>query len=371
MGRVEIAPVAGRPELGAFVALPYQLHGRDPCFTPPLRRDVRAQLDPAKNAFFAHAERELFLARRGSRVCGRIAAIHDLAHQRVHGDGAGFFGFFETTDDPEVAVALLEAAAGFLRARGCRLLRGPFSPSINDEAGLLVEGFETPAVVMMPHNPPYYPRLVEAAGLRRVKDLLAFESASLELPARLLAATATVERRYGISTRPIEMGSFATEIDHVKRLFNDGWRHNWGAVPLDDAEVAQLASQLRPLVVPELVIFALHRGEPVGFAAALADLNVALRANPSGRLFPGLFKLLWARRRITRLRVLLLGVLPEWRGRGIDALLYRRVWENGRARGFDWAEAGWVLEDNHAMLNALEQMGFRRYKTYRVYERAL
>jgi GNAT superfamily N-acetyltransferase len=371
MGRVEIASVTGPRELEAFVGLPYELHRHDPCFTPPLRRDVRAQLDPARNPFFSHAARELFLARRDGRVKGRIAAIHDRAHESVHADGAGFFGYFESADDPELAGALFDAAAAWLRARGRTRLVGPLSPSINDEAGLLVDGFATPSVVMMPHNPACYPRLVEAAGFHKLKDLLAFESTGTELPARLLAATEIVERRYAVTTRRIEMRRFAQEVELVKRLFNAGWQRNWGAVPLDEAEIAQLARQLKPVVVPELVIFAEHRGEAIGFAAAIPDMNLALRANPSGRLFPGLLKVLWASRRITRLRVILLGVLPEWHGRGVDALLYRRIWENGRARGYDWAEAGWVLEDNQPMINGLHRMGFRVYKTYRVYERPI
>jgi GNAT superfamily N-acetyltransferase len=371
MGRVEIAPVARRRDLEEFVALPYALHRHDRCFTPLLRRDVRAQLDAAGNPFFSHAERELFLARRGERVAGRIAAICDRAHEAAHGDGAGFFGYFESEDDPELAGALFDAAAAHLRRLGRTRLRGPFSPSINDEAGLLVDGFGTPSVLMMPHNPEYYPRLVEASGFRKLKDLLSFENTDTSLPARLVAATETVERRYGVSTRPIEMRRFPQEVELVKRLFNTGWRRNWGAVPLDAAEIAYLARQLKPVVVPDLVIFAEHRGEPVGFGAAVPDMNVALRANPSGRVFPGLLRVLWASRGITRLRVLLLGVLPEWQGRGVDALLYRRIWENGRARGYDWAEAGWVLEDNQPMINALRRMGFRVHKTYRVYERPI
>ncbi len=371
MGEVEIVPVAGRRDLEAFVALPYQLHRRDPCFTPPLRRDVRAQLDVSGNPFFRHAVRELFLARRDGRVVGRIAALHDAAHERVHRDGAGFFGFFETACDAEVAQGLLGAASAFLRERGARTLRGPLSPSINDEAGLLVEGFETPSVVMMPYNPPYYAELVERAGLRKLKDLLAFERAATELPERLAKAARVVGRRHGITIRTIDLRRFPQEVELVKRLFNDGWQSNWGAVPLDDAEIAQLARQLRPVLVPELVVFAEVRGEPVGFAAAIPDMNVALRANPSGRLFPGILKVLWASRRITRLRVVLLGVLPAWRGRAIDALLHHHIWQSACARGFSWAEAGWVLEDNHAMRNALGRMGFRAYKTYRIYERAL
>ncbi len=371
MASTEIAPVRGRSDLEAFLALPYELHRRLPGWTPLLRRDVRTALDPARNPFFDHAERELFLARRGARVVGRIAAILDRLHNETHGDRVGMFGFFESVDEREVACALFDAAAAWLRARQRDVLRGPLSPSINDEAGLLVDGFETPSVLMMPHNPRYYPALVEGAGFRKAKDLLAFQSTGTELPARLVAATEVVSKRYGVACRRIDMKRFPDEVALVQRLFNSGWQSNWGAVPLTDREVGHLAAQLKPLVVPDVVLFAEHERRPIGFGAAVPDLNVALRANPSGRLFPGILKVLWASRRITRLRVLLLGFVPEWHGRGVDAVLYRHIWENGRARGYDWAEAGWILEDNHAMINGLTRMGFEVYKTYRVYERPI
>jgi GNAT superfamily N-acetyltransferase len=371
MGNLDTAPVRGRSDLEAFVALPYELNRALPGWTPPLRRDVRTTLDPARNPFFDHAERQLFLARRGGRVVGRVAAIHDRLHDETHGGRVGFFGFFESVDDHAVAGALFDAAAGWLRERGRDTLRGPLNPSINDEAGLLVDGFETPSVLMMPHNPRYYPALVEGAGFRKAKDLLAFESTGTELPERLVAATELVSKRYGVTCRRIDMRRFPEEVALIERLFNAGWQRNWGYVPLTPREVDHLAAQLKPLVVPDVVVFAERSGEPIGFAAAVPDFNVALRANPSGRLFPGILKVLWASRRITRLRVLLLGVAPEWQGRGIDALLYRHVWENGRSRGYDWAEAGWILEDNHAMINGLKRMGFEAYKTYRVYERPI
>jgi len=367
----DVAPVESHRDLDAFVALPYELHRGDPCWTPALRRDVRALLTPGKNPYWEHAERRLFLARAGDRVVGRIAAITDRLHQEAHADDAGFFGFFESVDDAAVAAALVEAAAGWLRARGKRVVRGPLSPSINEEAGLLVSGFETPSVIMMPHNPRYYPPLLEGLGFVKAKDLVAFQNTHATLPERLVAATDVVHRRYGVRTRPIDMKRFADEVALIKRLFNAAWEKNWGYVPLTDHEIDHLAAQLRPIVVPEIVAFAERGGEPVGFAAAVPDFNVALRANPSGRAFPGLVKVLWASRRITRIRVLLLGVLPEWQGRGVDALLYRAIWENGRRRGYDWAEGGWVLEDNHAMVNGLARMGFVPYKTYRVYEKAL
>jgi GNAT superfamily N-acetyltransferase len=371
MASTEIAPVRERSDLEAFLALPYELHRGLPGWTPLLRRDVRTTLDPARNPFFDHAERELFLARRAGRVVGRVGAIHDRLHNETHRDHVGVFGFFESVDDREVACALFDAAIAWLRARGRDALRGPLSPSINDEAGLLVDGFDTPSVLMMPHNPRYYPALVEGAGFRKAKDLLAFQSTGTELPARLLAATEVVSKRYGVACRRIDMKRFPAEVALVQKLFNAGWESNWGAVPLTDREVGHLAAQLKPLVVPDVVLFAEHEGRPIGFGAAVPDLNVALRANPSGRLFPGILKVLWASRRITRLRVLLLGLVPEWQGRGVDALLCRHIWENGRALGYEWAEAGWILEDNHAMINGLTRMGFAVYKTYRVYERPI
>jgi GNAT superfamily N-acetyltransferase len=180
-----------------------------------------------------------------------------------------------------------------------------------------------------------------------------------------------VGRRYGVTTRHIDMSRFWDEVAVIKELFNAGWERNWGFVPLTDREVDHLAKQLKPLVVPELVVFAERRGQPIGFAAAIPDFNVALRANRSGRLFPGILRVLWASRRITRIRVLLLGTLPDWRNRGVDALLYRRVWEDGYAKGYRWAEAGWILDDNQPMINGLVRMGFEVYKTYRLYERPI
>jgi GNAT superfamily N-acetyltransferase len=371
MSQMGITPVDGRRDREAFVALPYALHRGDRCWTPMLRRDVRALIDPARNPFFEHAEGRLFLAKVGGRAIGRIAALHDRLHIETHADRTGFFGFFECVDDRAAAAALFDAAADWLKGRGLATLRGPLNPSINDEAGLLVDGFDAPSVLMMPHNPSYYVALIEGAGFQKARDLLAFQSTHTALPPRLVEATEVVGRRYGVTTRHIDMSRFWDEVAVIKELFNAGWERNWGFVPLTDREVDHLAKQLKPLVVPELVVFAERRGQPIGFAAAIPDFNVALRANRSGRLFPGILRVLWASRRITRIRVLLLGTLPDWRNRGVDALLYRRVWEDGYAKGYRWAEAGWILDDNQPMINGLVRMGFEVYKTYRLYERPI
>jgi GNAT superfamily N-acetyltransferase len=365
---LEVAPVRGGRDLAAFVAFPYTLHRDDPQWTAPLRRDVRTLLSPAKNPFFRHAQAEHYLARRDGGVVGRITAIENTLHNEFHRDRVGFFGFFESQDDQAVASALIEAAAGWAKGRRLAVLRGPTSFSTNDEAGLLVDGFDTPPVLMMPHNPPHYARLVEATGLRKAKDLLVYEKTVDPPPARLVDRAATLKVRHDVRLRPLDLARFDEEVGRVKRLYNAGWERNWGFVPMTDAEIDFLAKHLRPVVVKDLVLFAEHAGTPIGFAVALPDLNVALRTNPSGQLLPGILKILWASRRIDRLRILLLGTLPEWRGKGVDALLYLELWQAARARGYRWAEAGWILEDNHPMRNALVRMGFAVYKTYRLYD---
>jgi GNAT superfamily N-acetyltransferase len=326
-------------------------------------------LSRTKNPFFEHAEAEYFLARREGEVVGRIAAIHNRLHNEVHADRVGFFGFFEAVNDAAVAAALLEAAAAWLQPRRLDVLRGPVSFSTNDEAGLLVDGFETPPAVMMPHNPPYYATLLEAAGLHKAKDLLAYQRSDTGLPERLVRGASLTEQRYGLRVRALDMKRFDREVEVIKRLYNASWERNWGFVPMTDHEIDHLARQLKPVVVPEIVLFAERGDETAGFAVALPDLNVALRANPSGRMFPGILRVLWAARKIDRIRILLLGVVPAWRGKGIDVMLFKHVWEKATAKGYYWGEGGWILEDNHAMRNGLERMGFEVYKTYRIYER--
>ena len=365
-------PVRSAADLERFIALPYRLHRDDPLWVPPLRLDIRKMLDRRRNPFFEHAEAEYFLAVRArGEVVGRIAAIHNRAHNSFHTDTVGFFGFFESVDDLEVARALFDAAADWLRARGLDVMRGPASFSTNDECGLLVDGFDTPPTVLNPHNPRSYVPLVEQAGFTKAMDLWQFQSTNPSMPERLIRAAQLMAERQRIRLRHIDMKRFNDEVERIKRVYNSAWEKNWGFVPMTDAEIDHLARQLKPVVVPELVVFVEKDGETIGFAAALPDLNVALRKNPSGRLFPGIFRILWAARRITRIRILLLGLLKPYRKTGADALMYHWIWEKGCALGYRWAEAGWILEDNTPMNNALVRIGFQHYKTLRLYDRPL
>ncbi|MGH7606668.1 MAG: GNAT family N-acetyltransferase [Gemmatimonadales bacterium] len=370
---MEIVPVSDGRGLDRFIAFPYDHYRADQLWVPQLRRDVRTLLTPGKNPFFEHADAQYFLAvrRADDRTVGRIGAIRNDAHTREHGDRVGFYGFFESIDDADVAHALFDAAAGWLRARGCDTMRGPMSPSINDECGLLISGIATPPTLLMPYNPPFYVRLHEQYGFVKAKDLLAYEGGGAEPPARFVRLAQRVVERAGITLRPLDMKRFAAEIDLVKALYNQAWEKNWGFVPLTEAEIDHLAAQLKPIVIPDLVVFAERAGQLVGFGVGLPDLNVALRHNRSGRLFPGILKILWHMRKIHRARILLLGVIPEFRGRGVDAVLYHWVWNNCVKHGMPWGEAGWILEDNALMNKAATQMGFRLTKTYRVYDKAL
>jgi GNAT superfamily N-acetyltransferase len=374
---VRVRAARDRRDRQRFVDLPYRLHARDPLWVPPLRRDVELLLSREKNPFFEHAEAEYFLAERAGEVVGRIAAISNRLHNETHGDRVGFFGFFESTDDQAVADALLDAAAEWCRARGHDVLRGPASFSVNDECGLLVDGFETPPALMMPHNPRYYVTLLERAGLGKAKDLWVYEGGSEEryipVPERLARGTELIRQRMGITIRPLDMKNFEGEVERIKQLYNAAWEKNWGFVPMTDHEIDHLAAQFKPVVIPELVPIAEKDGKVIGFGITLPDLNVVFRRNRSGRMFPMILKLLWAlkTRKIRRARILLLGVLPEYRGKGVDAMLYHWIWTRSGERGIYWGEAGWILEDNPAMNAGLEKMTFKVYKTYRLYDRAI
>jgi GNAT superfamily N-acetyltransferase len=370
-----VRTVRSSRDLRAFIDFPYRHYARDPLWVPPLRREVRSLLSRRHNPFFDHGEAAYFVAERNGEVVGRIAAIDNQLHTETHRDGVGFFGLFECIDDSSVAAELLRAASDWIGRRGLATLRGPVTFSVNQECGLLVAGYDTPPALMMPHNPPYYGRLLQQAEFRKIKDLWVYEVGGPDLdppvPERISGRMQRIAERSGIRLRPIDMGHLDREAERIRLVFNAAWAENWGFVPLTGGEVGQMVKQLKSIVIPELVPVAEKDGEMIGFALTVPDLNQVLRSNRSGRLLPVLPKLLWSlwRRKFYRLRVLLLGVLPEYRSRGIDAMLWHWIWSRVARNGIRWGEAGWILEDNAAMKNATERMGFRRYKTYRLFDR--
>lgn len=367
--------VESRRDLQHFIDLPYRLHARDPLWVPPLRMDLDTILSRTKNPFFEHAEADYFIAERNGEVVGRVAAIHNRLHNETHEDKVGFFGFFECVQEQGVADALLAEAGNWIRAHGLDTMRGPASFSTNDECGVLVEGFDTPNTLMMPHNPPFYPMMIEAAGFKKAKDLLVYrggyETAYIPVPERLARGTELIQKRQGITIRPLDMKNFDADVELIKQIYNGAWEKNWGFIPMTDHEIDHLAKQFKPVVNPDLVPFAMKDGKVVGFGLVLPDFNQVFRTNRNGRVFPSALSLLWAikRKKIRRCRILLLGILPEWRGKGIDAMLYHYIWTTSPKHGITWGEAGWILEDNPAMNAGLEKMGFTVYKTYRLYDK--
>ncbi len=374
---ISVRTVESSADLSSFIDLPYRLYEDVPNWVPPFRRDVRTQLDRSLNPFFEHGEAEYFLAERSGRVVGRIAAIVNHLHNETHRDRVGFFGFFECVADAEAAEALLSRAAEWLVERGMTSMRGPMSFSVNEECGVLVEGFDEPPALLMPYNRPYYDPLLKGVGLEPIKDLLAYRGGSPEAPVtppeRLSRAASRLERRLGLTLRPANMKNFATEVQKVREIFNASWNDNWGFVPMTQSEIAHGAGEFKPIVVPDLMPFAMREGREVAFALALPNVNEVLINNRSGALFPTAPKLVWSLKRgkIRSVRIFLLGVLPELRGKGVDALLYLWIWSRGAEHGFPAGEAGWILEDNRPMNAGLLKMGFEPAKRYRVYEKAV
>ena len=320
---------------------------------------------------------QLFIARRGDEVVGRVSAQIDQEHNRYHDEHTGFFGFFESIDDPTVALALTDAAESWLAARGMDRIRGPMNFSANGEVGLLLEGFDMPPMVLMPYTHEYYLRLMEASGYEKVKDLYAYrwdkQPVAEGPPARMVAE---LRKRPEVTVRRANIKRFDEEVRTILRLYNDSFSQNWGFVPATEAEAKQMANDLRLIVDPEIVPFVEVNGVPAGVALAIPNLNEAIR-DLNGRLFPfGFIKLLWRLkvRRVRTGRLVILGIAKEFRTRayaGLAYLLCDEIYHGGTARGYDWAEFSWTLEDNHLINNLIEKVDAVRYKKYRLYEKSL
>ena len=371
---IEVRPVTGRADLDRFIKLPWLIYADDPAWVAPLITEVREVLNPIKHPFHRHADVETFLAFRNGEVVGRIAAIVNRAHNEFHGDRMGFFGLFESIDDPAVANALLQRAEAWLSQRGCDRSQGPMNLSTNEELyspGVLVDGFDKPPAIMMTHSPPYYARLLEQAGYTKAKDLLAYWCDGDVMPERLRRALDTLTKRLNITLRTLDLKNFDREVERIKEVYNSAWERNWGFVPMTEEEFSFMARKLRPIVDPRMCLLAEHEGEPIAFALQLPDFNRALK-HVNGRLLPiGVFKFLWYKRKIRSVRVITLGAKPEWRNKGLDGLLMGKAYEVLQPLDMPRGECSWILEDNFAMRNALERAGGFVYKTYRIFEKPL
>jgi hypothetical protein len=369
---IHVEEVTTSQALSAFIRFPWTIYKNDLYWISPLLKDQRSKFSPS-HPFYSHAEMILFLARKNGQVIGRIAGIIDRHYVEFHHENLGFFGFFESIRDPEVADLLLSAVRDWLRGHGMEKMAGPMNPSTNDECALLVEGFDSPPVLMMSYNPPYYASLLEGWGLKKAMDLYAyFLSESTFNRDRLIRITERiVKREPRLHLRPINLRRFDAELAIVKEIYNDAWSKNWGFVPLTDQEIDFTAKTLKPLVVADLVLFAYLGEEPVGFAVGLPDYNQVLK-HLNGKLGPlGLLKFLYYSRKIHTVRVMLLGIKRAFQKKGIETLLYVESLRRGPSRGYYQAECSWILENNLPMQKGLEAMGGKRYKTYRIYEKTL
>jgi hypothetical protein len=367
---LEISEATSRKDLHDFIDFPYSLYSKDPLYAPPLRMEMKEQFS-AKNPFFAHAEAKYFIARTGKKTVGRVAAVINRRHIEFHEETAGFFSFFESIDDHRVAGGVLDAARGALREKGMTVMRGPMNFSTNEECGFLIEGFEEPPMLMTPYNPPYYRTLMEGYGMRKAKDLYAFiHEVRAALPEKVLRVAAIAEKR-GISVRPVDKKKFSDEMRVFQEVYNSAWEKNWGFIPLTDAEILYLGERLKQIAVPELTLIAEDNGVPVGFLGLLPDFNHVLR-HMYGRLNPlTLVKALYYSRKITDLRLLLLGIKGEYRNRGVDALLYREGFKGIKKGNYKRLEFSWILEDNIQVQRIVELVGGTLYKKYRIYEKEI
>ena len=366
-----------RRELSRFFDVADALYANDPLFVAPIRSDV-AKVFQDENPFFRHGEMQLFMARRNGKDVGRIAAILDRNHNEFHGEKAAFFGFFEAENDAEVAGKLLEAAALWGRERKMGVLRGPTNPTLNDEVGLLVDGFDSAPVVMMTYNPRYYASLIESQGFHKAKDLLAYWFPLDEKPLDRLTRVAERFRKRlpEIRVRNVTKKGLARDLVRMREVYNEAWEKIWGFVPMTAEEMDFMAARLKPLLVPELLWLAEAPRpdgsfEPMAFMLMLPDYNVAI-APTRGRLLPfGWLKFLLAQRRIRTVRVLVLGVKAPWRQSGVQSIMMADSLRFLLGKGYTGAEVSWLLEDNELVIGAVRLWGGKLYKTYRVYEKAL
>ncbi len=372
---MKLVEVSGRQQLVEFIRTPWRIYKGDANWVPPIVADMLTLLNKEKNPFFRHADAAYFyVADEHGRPLGRIAAIYDRYHFKYRGENVGYFGFFDSVYDPEVASALFDAAHKWLASRGAVYVRGPINLSMNNECGLLIEGFDSPPVFMMPYNKPYYAQLIEDQGYAKVKDLHAYwvDIYYDETPKLVFRYAERLSRKLkDVVVRKVNMRRFREELERFKEVYNEAWMDNWGFVPMTDEEIDFMAKRLKPLVVPELAVVAQRKEETVGVALGVPDYNFVFK-RMKGSLFPfGIIKFFIYRGQINTLRQMVLGVKREHRFRGIEYLMIASILRSAVKKGYTGAELSWILEDNEPMIAIIERFGGRLYKRYRIYEKKI
>jgi len=367
---VDIIEVSSEKNLIDFITLPRAIYYGDPFYVPPLTREMKEQFSP-RNPFFLHATARYFIARKNRKPAGRIIAFINRIHNEVHKERTGFFGFFESVNDQEVASALLDTASGFLKGEGMDIIRGPMNFSTNEECGFLIEGFNQPPLLMTPYNPPYYGDLMEGHGLKKAKDLYGYIYEVLDKLPEKINRVASIAEKKGIRVRPINMKHFRDEMLIFMDVYISAWEKNWGFIPPTREEISHMGNRLRTIVVPELTMIAEKDNEPVGFMGLLPDFNFVLKYM-NGKVNPiTIAKALYYSRKIKDLRLLLLGIKAEYRNRGVDALIFREGFKGVKKGGYRRVEFSWILEDNIPVQRLVEMLGATLYKKFRIYEKSL
>jgi len=368
-------PMGG--DIKAFLDVVDTIYAEDPRYIRPLNMDVGDRLNPKKNPFFEHAEGTIFTAHKNGKCVGRVTAQIDREHIDRYKDGVGFFGFLDTIDDENVAKELLARAETWLKEHGMKRVRGPMSLNMNEEIGTLVEGFDSPPVLMYPHHRPYQGGLIEKAGFEKVKDVFSWRYEVGDLNPRVKKAREDILAMPEVKTRQFDKKSMDEDVKAALDIFNDAWCENWGYVPSTKKEADKMASDMKMFLVPEITRLVLIDGEPAAVAIALPNVNELIR-DLHGKLFPlGLLKLLY-RLKIEgprSARLLILGIKKKVRLQrkyaGLSLYLYAELNDGGRKIGVTWGELGWTLEDNAAVNAGIRMMGAKKVKVYRVYEKAL
>jgi len=372
---IRIIPVTTKKQLATFIDFPHSLYNGDPNYVPELFIAQRDLLTPGKHPFHEHSFVQPFLAYDDDKLKGRIAAILNTNHNSFNNTTDGFFGFFDCENDENVAAKLFEEAANWLREKGATTIIGPVNPSTNDPLGVLIDGFDSPAVAMMTYNKPYYDSLIKKTGLNKKVDLLAWDLQGKTVSERSLKLLdALIERlkRKNITIRPINMKDFKNEVVKVREVYNKAWDKNLGFVPMTTNEFNYLAKDLKMVLDPDFCLVAEQDGKLIGFALGIPDVNQIQRKIKKGRLLPtGIFKLLLGLKKIDYLRVLALGVVDSYRKLGIEACFYAYIIKKAAEKNIKGAEASWILEHNDMMNKGIENINGKVYKKYRIYEKPL
>ncbi len=358
-----------------FIDFPHELYKDDPNYVPEIYIGQKELLSEKKNPFFRHSKVQLYLAYQNDKIVGRIAAIRNNEYNKFANANVGFFGLFDVIENYEVAKILLDTATEWIKKEKLDAIIGPTNFSTNDTAGLLVDGFDRPPVVMMTYNKPYYVTFLEQYGFVKQMDLLAYHVTEQTVNMKSVRiANMLAERleKRGIVVRNVKMKNFKQEVGLIREIYKNAWDKNWGFVPPTDAEFNHLAEGLKMVIDPDFALIAEHEGKAIAFALAVPDINVIARTIKKGRLLPtGIFKLLFQKKKIKGLRVILLGVLEDYRKMGIEGIFYARIISRGMEKGFTEAEASWILDNNEMMKKGVEGANMVPYKRYRIYEKKI